>query len=171
MERWASPSSSLWADFSVNRVISFTEIFPLPIWFGLSPRYIWSEQKLYRLCALLGCHRGDFPPSQGKLHNVDFFICLAMYTSSMMLHCWSSLIFSSQVSIVQTCYQVVKVGRQYLSASYQFTFRLFKALLFLGATATVVALSIICDLSMRDLVVCCLAFLPTGWGLIMVSSE
>ncbi|XP_022877407.1 putative callose synthase 8 isoform X2 [Olea europaea var. sylvestris] len=65
--------------------------------------------------------------------------------------------------------KVVKVGRQYLSASYQFTFRLFKALLFLGATATVVALSIICDLSMRDLVVCCLAFLPTGWGLIMVA--
>lgn len=65
--------------------------------------------------------------------------------------------------------QVVNLGRKYLSANYHLTFRLFKAILFLGVLATIITLSIICDLSFRDLVVCCLAFLPTGWGLILVS--
>ncbi|KAJ6887509.1 hypothetical protein NC651_027753 [Populus alba x Populus x berolinensis] len=27
----------------------------------------------------------------------------------------------------------------------------------------------VCDLSMKDLIVCCLAFLPTGWGLILIA--
>ncbi|KAK4487202.1 hypothetical protein RD792_006522 [Penstemon davidsonii] len=65
--------------------------------------------------------------------------------------------------------KVVNVGRQYLSANHHMVFRLFKAFLFLGVLATIITLSLICHLSWRDLIVCCLAFLPTGWGLIMVS--
>ncbi|KAL3508824.1 hypothetical protein ACH5RR_028225 [Cinchona calisaya] len=64
--------------------------------------------------------------------------------------------------------KVVNLGRKYFSANYHLAFRLFKILLFLGILATIITLSIICDLSLRDLVVCCLAFLPTGWGLILV---
>ncbi|KAL8512379.1 hypothetical protein ACS0TY_018750 [Phlomoides rotata] len=65
--------------------------------------------------------------------------------------------------------KIVNVGRQYLSANHQLAFRLFKAFLSLGVLATIVTLSLICHLSLRDLIVCCLAFLPTGWGLILVS--
>lgn len=64
--------------------------------------------------------------------------------------------------------QAVKVGRYYLSDNYHLAFRIFKAVLFLGVVATIITLSIICKLSLMDLVVCCLAFLPTGWGLILV---
>ncbi|KAL0353936.1 UNVERIFIED_CONTAM: putative callose synthase 8 [Sesamum angustifolium] len=60
-------------------------------------------------------------------------------------------------------------GRQYLSADHHLAFRLFKASLFLGVLATIIILSVICHLSLRDLIVCCLAFLPTGWGLILVA--
>ncbi|XP_031116196.1 putative callose synthase 8 isoform X1 [Ipomoea triloba] len=65
--------------------------------------------------------------------------------------------------------KAVSIGRHFLSANYHLAFRLFKALLFLGVVSTIITLSIICDLSVRDLIVCCLAFLPTGWGLIMVA--
>ncbi|KAI3457533.1 hypothetical protein Pfo_014196 [Paulownia fortunei] len=65
--------------------------------------------------------------------------------------------------------KIVNVGRQYLSANHHLAFRLFKAFLFLGVLATIVTLSLICHLSVRDLIVCCLAFLPTGWGLILVA--
>lgn len=65
--------------------------------------------------------------------------------------------------------QVLNIGRRLLSANHQLTFRMFKAFLFLGVVATIITLSIICHLSVRDLIVCCLAFLPTGWGLILVS--
>nr|GMD87570.1 putative callose synthase 8 [Ipomoea batatas] len=65
--------------------------------------------------------------------------------------------------------KAVSIGRHFLSANYHLAFRLFKALLFLGVVSTIITLSIICDLSVRDLIVCCLAFLPTGWGLILVA--
>ncbi|CAK9177253.1 unnamed protein product [Ilex paraguariensis] len=65
--------------------------------------------------------------------------------------------------------KAVNLGRRYLSANYHLAFRLFKAFLFLGVVATIIILSIICDLSLRDLIVCCLGFFPTGWGLILVA--
>ncbi|KAK1414361.1 hypothetical protein QVD17_30105 [Tagetes erecta] len=65
--------------------------------------------------------------------------------------------------------KVVNVGRQYLSDNHQLSFRLFKASLFLAVIATILTLSYICQLSVADLIVCCFAFLPTGWGLILVA--
>lgn len=64
--------------------------------------------------------------------------------------------------------QAVNLGRQMFSAKFHLWFRLLKALLFLGGLAIIIVLSKVCDLSLMDLVVCCLAFLPTGWGLILV---
>ncbi|XP_010257761.1 PREDICTED: putative callose synthase 8 isoform X2 [Nelumbo nucifera] len=60
-------------------------------------------------------------------------------------------------------------GRRRLSANYHLGFRLLKALLFLGVLSIIVTLSVICDLSVMDLIVCCLAFLPTGWGLLSIA--
>ncbi|XP_024028224.1 putative callose synthase 8 [Morus notabilis] len=65
--------------------------------------------------------------------------------------------------------KAVNIGRQKLSANYQLLFRLFKAILFITVLAIIITLSRICQLSLRDLIVCCLAFLPTGWGLIMIA--
>lgn len=65
--------------------------------------------------------------------------------------------------------QVVNMGRLQFSAKYQLVFRMFKAILFVACLAIIIILSVVCKLSLMDLVVCCLAFLPTGWGLIVVS--
>lgn len=65
--------------------------------------------------------------------------------------------------------KIVNVGRERLSTTYHLAFRLFKAFLFLGVLATTITLSRICQLSVKDLIVCCLAFLPTGWGLILIA--
>ncbi|MBA0771153.1 hypothetical protein Gotri_019667 [Gossypium trilobum] len=65
--------------------------------------------------------------------------------------------------------KAVNIGRQLFSARYHLMFRLFKAFLFLSVFAIVITLSVICELSSKDLLVCCLAFLPTGWGLILVA--
>nr|GEV30185.1 putative callose synthase 8 [Tanacetum cinerariifolium] len=65
--------------------------------------------------------------------------------------------------------KIVNIGRQYLSDNHQLSFRLFKASLFLAVIATIVTLSYVCQLSVADLIVCCFAFLPTGWGLILVA--
>ncbi|CAJ1957834.1 unnamed protein product [Sphenostylis stenocarpa] len=65
--------------------------------------------------------------------------------------------------------KAVNMGRQLLSANHQLGFRLFKAFLFLAVLALIFTLSIICELSLMDLFVCCLAFLPTAWGMILIA--
>ncbi|XP_028112795.1 putative callose synthase 8 isoform X1 [Camellia sinensis] len=65
--------------------------------------------------------------------------------------------------------KAVNMGRRLLSANHQLTFRLFKAFLFLGVLSTIFTLSLACKLSLKDLIVCCLAFFPTGWGLILAA--
>ncbi|XP_028190984.1 putative callose synthase 8 [Glycine soja] len=65
--------------------------------------------------------------------------------------------------------KAVNMGRQLLSANYQLGFRFFKAFLFLAVLAIIFTLSVICELSLTDIFVCCLAFMPTAWGLIMIA--
>ncbi|KAM3732281.1 hypothetical protein ACB098_11G048200 [Castanea mollissima] len=66
-------------------------------------------------------------------------------------------------------FKAVNLGRQLFSADHHLWFRLFKAFLFLGVLSIIFTLSNICDLSLMDLIVCCLAFFPTGWGLILIA--
>ncbi|KAK3198514.1 hypothetical protein Dsin_021929 [Dipteronia sinensis] len=65
--------------------------------------------------------------------------------------------------------KAVNMGKQQFSANYHLVFRFFKAFLFLGILSTIISLSVICQLSFKDIIVCCLAFLPTGWGLILIA--
>ncbi|XP_050370862.1 putative callose synthase 8 isoform X1 [Argentina anserina] len=71
------------------------------------------------------------------------------------------------ILVVFLLVKAVNLGRLKFSARYHLVFRLFKATLFLGVLSIIISLSVVCHLSWRDLVVCCLAFLPTGWGLIL----
>ncbi|KAJ4977031.1 hypothetical protein NE237_002137 [Protea cynaroides] len=63
--------------------------------------------------------------------------------------------------------KAMNVGRQRLSIP--FMFRLLKASLFLGVLSVIIILYHFCELSVMDLVVCCLAFIPTGWGLLQIA--
>ncbi|KAK9688669.1 hypothetical protein RND81_09G002200 [Saponaria officinalis] len=73
------------------------------------------------------------------------------------------------ICVVFILIMIVNAGRKILSDNHQFLFRLFKAFIFLAVLSTIITLSILCGLSFQDLVVCCLAFLPTGWGLILIA--
>ncbi|XP_073110666.1 putative callose synthase 8 isoform X2 [Elaeis guineensis] len=64
--------------------------------------------------------------------------------------------------------KAVNEGHRCLSTNYHLLFRFLKLLLFLGVIACMVTLSSVCKLSITDLIVCCLAFLPTGWGLLLI---
>uniref|UniRef100_A0A2P2Q4L9 Uncharacterized protein n=1 Tax=Rhizophora mucronata TaxID=61149 RepID=A0A2P2Q4L9_RHIMU len=65
--------------------------------------------------------------------------------------------------------KAVNLGGKHFSAKYQLVYRLFKAFLFIAVLSIMVTLSIVCQLSWKDLNICCLAFLPTGWGLILIA--
>lgn len=65
--------------------------------------------------------------------------------------------------------QVVGEGSRRLSTNYHLIFRFLKLLIFLSVIAGILTMLSVCQLSIMDLVICCLAFLPTGWGLLSVS--
>lgn len=65
--------------------------------------------------------------------------------------------------------QLVNCASRRLSSKHQLVFRLIKLLIFLSVMTSLILLSCLCQLSIMDLIICCLAFIPTGWGLLLVS--
>jgi callose synthase len=64
--------------------------------------------------------------------------------------------------------QTVSVGRRRFSAEFQLVFRLIKGLIFITFISVVVILIAIPGMTVLDIFVCILAFMPTGWGLLLV---
>lgn len=48
-------------------------------------------------------------------------------------------------------------------------FRLIKGLIFLTFIAIIVILITLAKMTIQDIIVCILAFMPTGWGMLLVS--
>lgn len=67
--------------------------------------------------------------------------------------------------------QVVSVGRRKFSADFQLAFRLIKGFIFLSFVALLISLIVVLHLKFRDIIVCILAFMPTGWGMLLVSAN
>uniref|UniRef100_A0A0E0G4A0 1,3-beta-glucan synthase n=1 Tax=Oryza nivara TaxID=4536 RepID=A0A0E0G4A0_ORYNI len=64
--------------------------------------------------------------------------------------------------------KLVNCASRRLSSKHQLIFRLIKLLIFLSVMTSLILLSCLCQLSIMDLIICCLAFIPTGWGLLLV---
>lgn len=64
--------------------------------------------------------------------------------------------------------QIVAMGRKKFSADFQLMFRLLKFMLFVGLIVIVVLLFIFLKMTANDLLVCVLAFYPTGWAILQV---
>ncbi|KAA8549605.1 hypothetical protein F0562_001377 [Nyssa sinensis] len=65
--------------------------------------------------------------------------------------------------------KTVSVGRRKFSANFQLMFRLIKGLIFLTFISILVTLIALPHMTMLDIVVCILAFMPTGWGLLLIA--
>jgi hypothetical protein len=65
--------------------------------------------------------------------------------------------------------QTVSVGRRKFSANFQLAFRLIKGMIFLTFISILVTLIALPHMTVQDIFVCILAFMPTGWGMLVVS--
>ncbi|CAH9107484.1 unnamed protein product [Cuscuta europaea] len=63
---------------------------------------------------------------------------------------------------------MVSMGRRRFGTDFQLMFRILKALLFLGFASVMTVLFVVCGLTVSDLFAALLAFLPTGWGLLLI---
>ncbi|XP_057451528.1 putative callose synthase 8 isoform X2 [Lotus japonicus] len=97
----------------------------------------------------------------GLVYHLD----ISHHSKNFLVYVFSWIVIVAVFVLVKA----VNLGRQLLSANYQLGFRFFKAFLFIGVIALIITLSFIYQLSSMDLFVCCLAFMPTAWGLIMIA--
>ncbi|GFY90431.1 callose synthase 1 [Actinidia rufa] len=65
--------------------------------------------------------------------------------------------------------QGVSVGRRRFSANFQLAFRLIKGLIFLTFLTVLILLIALPGMTFKDIIVCILAFMPTGWGLLLIA--
>ncbi|KAL6645417.1 hypothetical protein ACP70R_017025 [Stipagrostis hirtigluma subsp. patula] len=72
------------------------------------------------------------------------------------------------ILVVLLVMKTVSVGRRRFSADFQLFFRLIKFLIFVCFTAILIVSIVILHMTLRDIFVCFLAFLPTGWGILLV---
>lgn len=78
---------------------------------------------------------------------------------------WTLTEFCVFLSFLKT----VSVGRRKFSANFQLMFRLIKGLIFLTFVSILVTLIALPHMTVQDIIVCILAFMPTGWGILLVS--
>lgn len=64
---------------------------------------------------------------------------------------------------------MVSMGRRRFGTDFQLMFRILKALLFLGFMSVMTVLFVVGGLTISDLFAGILAFLPTGWAILLVS--
>ncbi|KAK4714557.1 hypothetical protein R3W88_020464 [Solanum pinnatisectum] len=64
--------------------------------------------------------------------------------------------------------KMVSMGRRRFGTDFQLMFRILKALLFLGFVSVMTVLFVVCGLTISDLFAAILAFVPTGWGILLI---
>ncbi|KAL8031752.1 hypothetical protein ABFX02_13G047800 [Erythranthe guttata] len=65
--------------------------------------------------------------------------------------------------------KMVSMGRRKFGTDFQLMFRILKALLFLGFVSVMTVLFVVCGLVVSDIFAAILAFMPTGWALILIA--
>ncbi|KAK3150352.1 hypothetical protein QOZ80_3AG0232130 [Eleusine coracana subsp. coracana] len=73
------------------------------------------------------------------------------------------------ILVVLLLMKTVSVGRRRFSADFQLFFRLLKFLIFVCFIAVLIILVVFLNMTLRDIFVCFLAFLPTGWGILLIA--
>ncbi|XP_074307762.1 callose synthase 7 isoform X3 [Silene latifolia] len=70
--------------------------------------------------------------------------------------------------IVLLVLKMVSMGRRRFGTDFQLMFRILKGLLFLGFLSVMTVLFEVCNLTIQDLLASILAFMPTGWAMLLI---
>ncbi|CAL0316283.1 unnamed protein product [Lupinus luteus] len=86
-------------------------------------------------------------------------------TKSFLVYGISWLVIFLILFVMKT----VSVGRRKFSADFQLAFRVIKGLIFLIFFTALIILIALPHMTIQDIVVCTLAFMPTGWGMLQIA--
>ncbi|KAI3793712.1 hypothetical protein L1987_36333 [Smallanthus sonchifolius] len=95
-----------------------------------------------------------------------------VYHLTMTKHQKSVLVYGISWVVIFAILLVVKAisfGRMKFSAKFQLVFRLIKGAIFIMFVSILVILIALPHMTLQDIIVCILAFMPTGWGLLLIA--
>ncbi|XP_054822446.1 callose synthase 3 isoform X2 [Prosopis cineraria] len=95
-------------------------------------------------------------------YGLVYHLHITRHTKSVLVYGLSWLVIFLILFVMKT----VSVGRRKLSAEFQLGFRLIKGLIFLTFVSILVTLIALPHMTLQDIFVCILAFMPTGWGIL-----
>ncbi|PKU85626.1 Callose synthase 5 [Dendrobium catenatum] len=98
-------------------------------------------------------------------YGIVYHLHVSNSSKSLIVYALSWLVIVAVMLILK----VVSMGRKKFSADFQLMFRLLKLFLFLGCIGTVCILFTLLNLTVTDIVVSFLAFMPTGWAILQIS--
>ncbi|KAL9175691.1 hypothetical protein ABFS82_02G128300 [Erythranthe guttata] len=65
--------------------------------------------------------------------------------------------------------KVISAGRRQFSADFQIVFRFIEVLIFLSFVSILITLIVLLNMTFLDVIVAILAFMPTGWGMLLMA--
>ncbi|KAL5832191.1 hypothetical protein ACOSQ4_017545 [Xanthoceras sorbifolium] len=98
-------------------------------------------------------------------YGLVYHLKITKHTKSFWVYGISWLVIFLILFVMKT----VSVGRRKFSAEFQLVFRLIKGLIFLTFVAILVTLIALPHMTAQDIIVCILAFMPTGWGMLQIA--
>ncbi|PIA48642.1 hypothetical protein AQUCO_01400908v1 [Aquilegia coerulea] len=98
-------------------------------------------------------------------YGLVYHLNLTKNTKSVLVYGASWLVIAVILLVMKT----VSVGRRKFSADFQLVFRLIKGLIFLTFIGILITLVAVPHMTPQDIVVCVLAFMPSGWGLLLIA--
>ncbi|KAL8099491.1 hypothetical protein AgCh_031937 [Apium graveolens] len=98
-------------------------------------------------------------------YGLVYHLNITKHTKSILVYGISWLVIVLMLFVMKT----ISVGRRKFSANFQLVFRLIKGLIFLTFISILVTLIALPHMTVQDIIVCILAFMPTGWGLLLIA--
>ncbi|XP_062171456.1 callose synthase 3 [Alnus glutinosa] len=98
-------------------------------------------------------------------YGLVYHLKITKNTKSFLVYGVSWLVIILILFVMKT----VSVGRRKFSANFQLVFRLIKGLIFLTFVSILVTLIALPHMTLQDIIVCILAFMPTGWGMLLIA--
>ncbi|KAK6138372.1 hypothetical protein DH2020_027888 [Rehmannia glutinosa] len=98
-------------------------------------------------------------------YGLVYHLHITIHHKSVLVYGISWLVIFLILFVMKT----ISVGRRKFSANFQLVFRLIKGLIFVTFVSILAILIALPHMTPRDIVVCILAFMPTGWGLLQIA--
>ncbi|KAF7833505.1 callose synthase 7-like [Senna tora] len=98
-------------------------------------------------------------------YGIVYHLDIAHHSKNLMVFGLSWLVLVTILIVLK----MVSMGRRRFGTDFQLMFRILKALLFLGFMSVMTVLFVVCGLTISDLFAAIVAFMPSGWALILIA--